>query len=145
MTDYQALWQDTMERLANLEREHSSLVRFIDEVRNIARNRNPKGVTILDFMTVWNQQYEKQISELKAENARLREELAKSRLVWSDEAPKEEGWYQYRPRAGTVHWRGHAVYFVVRRKGVLEAQDCPVCQVPGQWAGPIPEPQEPSE
>lgn len=138
MTDYQALWQDTMERLAKLEREHSSLVRFIDEVRNIARNRNPKGVTILDFMTVWNQQYEKQISELKAENARLREELAKSRLTWSDEAPTEEGWYWVRPE-GSSDWIHYLDQFILDRERRRKDDDKSMrfCR--------IPEPQEPSE
>lgn len=45
---------------------------FMDGVRDAARNRNPEGATLLDFMACWNEQYEARLKQLEAENAALR-------------------------------------------------------------------------
>ncbi len=48
-----------------LKKEQHDLFQLMDSVRDEARNRNPNGVTILDFMSVWNEQYEKRIKKLE--------------------------------------------------------------------------------
>lgn len=75
---------------------------------------------------------------LERENAALREELAKSRLVWSDEAPKEEGWYWVRPE-GSSDWIHYLDQFILDRERRRKDDDKSMrfCR--------IPEPQEPSE
>jgi hypothetical protein len=49
-------------RVMELEREVHDVTAFMDGIRNEARNRNPAGATILDFMAVWNEQYEKRLA-----------------------------------------------------------------------------------
>ncbi len=61
-----------------LREKRNEVLRFMDEIRNTARNRNPDGATILDFMAVWNEQCQDQIERLKGENERLREIVAKA-------------------------------------------------------------------
>lgn len=57
---------------------------FFDGIRVMARNRNPAGATILDFMACWNEQYEQRIAELTAEVERLRESnVVLERQIWS--------------------------------------------------------------
>lgn len=101
------------------------------------------------------------IAQLEAENAALREaiiegdserkrltlEVARLReatkpLVWTKVPPTEPGWYFWRKfpndesRCHCV-WRGSSGTLFVN---VSAVQDCD-----GEWAGPIPQPQEPSD
>jgi len=41
-----------------MQAKYSKVVVFMDNVRDTARGRNPNGATILDFMAVWNEQYQ---------------------------------------------------------------------------------------
>lgn len=63
---------------ARLAGEVESVKKFMDGVRDAARNRNPDGATILDFMACWNEQYEKRIAGLEAEVERLRAAIYKA-------------------------------------------------------------------
>lgn len=65
-------------------KDYAKLLEFMDDVREKARDRNPDGITILDFIAVWNEQYQdtiakkdKEIKELKAEVKRLRDEYVR--------------------------------------------------------------------
>ena len=72
--------------LAALRNEHNALQQFIEGVRHLARDRNPKGKTILDFMVAWNEQYEETNRQLKSELTALRE----PKLSWhpDDDVPE---------------------------------------------------------
>ena len=48
------------------EQQYDTILAFMNGVRDTARNRNPDGATLLDFMAVWNEQLERQYAELKA-------------------------------------------------------------------------------
>lgn len=54
-----------------LRTERDGLIAFMDGVRDAARNRNPEGVTLLDFMACWNEQYEARVKQLREANAAL--------------------------------------------------------------------------
>lgn len=45
--------------------KYNGLKKFMDTIKEMAQNRNPDGYTILDFMVVWNEQYERRIKELE--------------------------------------------------------------------------------
>lgn len=66
---------DEIERLqgevAQAKAKHADILHLMDGIRDEASNRNPDGVTILDFMTVWNEQYEIRIVRQQAEIERL--------------------------------------------------------------------------
>lgn len=66
--------------------EKDELLASMESVRIAARNRNPKGPTLLDFMACWNEQYEKQLAARASEVERLRERLEKSLNELSAEA-----------------------------------------------------------
>ncbi len=52
--------------LKQLRSKHDAVLRFMDGIRDTARDRNPGGATILDFMAVWNEQHEDKIERLQA-------------------------------------------------------------------------------
>lgn len=56
-----------LDNAVRLQDELFQAKRLMDGVREMARDRNPNGATILDFMAVWNEQYEKRIKTLTAE------------------------------------------------------------------------------
>lgn len=77
------------------------------------------------------------------------------RLRWSKEPPKEPGWYWYRnTNKLDVHivcisyeWDEYMVDFELAARFVLETpynwhNPHPVVLMDGEWAGPIPEPEE---
>ena len=53
-----------------LKQELDQLTAFVDGIRDAAKNRNPEGATILDFLVCWNEQYE---TRLAASEQRRRE------------------------------------------------------------------------
>ena len=59
-------------KIERLKAEREKITAFMDGVRDTARNRNPEGATILDFMACWNEQYKARIAELEAEACELR-------------------------------------------------------------------------
>ena len=66
LSDHQAIVARlTAERDAAVAK-FDGLQKFIDSVRDSARNRNPLGATILDFMACWNEQYEVRLAKLEA-------------------------------------------------------------------------------
>lgn len=77
------------------------------------------------------------------------------RLRWTTEPPQEPGWYWYRnTNKLDVHivcisyeWDEHMVDFELAARFVLETpynwhNPHPVVLMDGEWAGPIPEPEE---
>ena len=70
-------------RVVNERNEANKRVAYLrttmDCVRDTARNRNPAGATILDFMVVWNEQYESQIAKLTYALAEARAACAEMR------------------------------------------------------------------
>lgn len=56
-----------LDNAVRLQDELFQAKRLMDGVREMARDRNPNGATILDFMAVWNEQYQQQIKVLTAE------------------------------------------------------------------------------
>ena len=54
-----------MVEAAEENRKRQELFAFMDNVRELARERNREGCTILDFMAVWNEQYQIEIAKLK--------------------------------------------------------------------------------
>jgi hypothetical protein len=58
--------------IERLREEHDKALHFMDVIRDKARNRNPHGVTLLDFMAVWTEQYQDLNKKLSAEVERLR-------------------------------------------------------------------------
>lgn len=60
---------DLLALLAEADRlrgERDRLLAFMDGVRDLARNRNPDGATLLDFLACWNEQSESQVKRLRA-------------------------------------------------------------------------------
>jgi len=49
---------------------------FIEGIRQACRNKNPDGVTLLDFMTTWNEQMEKRYNDCYARAVRVLQESA---------------------------------------------------------------------
>lgn len=60
---------------AKLETKLADTNRFFDSVRDSARSQNPDGCTILDFMAVWNEQYQYRLKKLERENEQMRTAL----------------------------------------------------------------------
>lgn len=79
---------------------------------------------------------------LERENARLREELAKSRLTWSDEEPTEEGWYWVESTTGVSRMMEY--FLGIYATGIYSITACTPDGKPRRNCR-IPEPQEPSE
>lgn len=74
------------------------------------------------------------IRELEAEKARLRMALA-----WTTHPPQAQGWYWVRSVCPDTGIANPAIAFYYNER------ECEVAKnYPYQWAGPIPEPQEPA-
>ena len=59
---FDAAWEQQAVKIESLQAELTAATNLMDSVRDLARNRNPKGATILDFMACWNEQYEAKIA-----------------------------------------------------------------------------------
>lgn len=57
--------------LVDSEGKLNRTIEFMDGVRDLARNRNPEGATLLDFMAVWNEQYQRRIEVLERQVGEL--------------------------------------------------------------------------
>lgn len=60
---------------ADLSNKLSDTFGFFEDVKNCARDRNPKGKTILDFLAVWLDKRDDQVRKLTSEVELLEKEL----------------------------------------------------------------------
>lgn len=90
---------------------------------------------------------EELVSALESDNAALRAELAALKPKWSKEPPKVAGWYfmrQHACKTGIVTEVWQAELFGGVLVCMIDGDEIPVeCAEGMEFAGPLPEPEEP--
>lgn len=127
-----AALREIVEQRAEIDRLTHELTQT-NEACAALREGKPLG-PIIGAQTILNQA--KEIERLKAQ-------LAKGEVVWTTERPTTPGWYWWSEEPGLMNglicWvstDGWALFIAFPPRRVQD--------MPGKWAGPIPEPKEPA-